>query len=69
MRGLGNVTANPSAVGMIANSKDSTGLPYNGHTYNGVFSGVNATYADGHVESVNRNKVQWQWYGNWTQFY
>jgi prepilin-type N-terminal cleavage/methylation domain-containing protein len=30
---------------------------------------VNTAYADGHTVTVPKLKLQWQWYGNWTQFY
>jgi prepilin-type N-terminal cleavage/methylation domain-containing protein/prepilin-type processing-associated H-X9-DG protein len=30
---------------------------------------INRAYADGHVETVPRSKIQWQHAGNWTTFY
>jgi hypothetical protein len=44
-------------------------VPSPGHSYNSVLKSVNTTYADGHTVSVPRPKLQWQWYGNYTQFY
>jgi prepilin-type N-terminal cleavage/methylation domain-containing protein len=44
-------------------------LPSPGHSYNGRLTSVNTTYADGHTVSVPKTKIQWQWYGNYTQFY
>ena len=46
-----------------------TSITNGGHFYAGVLHSVNSTYADGHTVTVPRSKVQWQWYGNWTQFY
>ena len=44
-------------------------LPSPGHSYNGRLQSVNTTYADGHTVTVSKTKIQWQWYGNYTQFY
>jgi prepilin-type N-terminal cleavage/methylation domain-containing protein len=40
-----------------------------GHFYGRNLKNINATYADAHTETVIKRKMQWQWYGNWTQFY
>jgi len=40
-----------------------------GHFFGANLSSVNATYGDGHVETVNKSKVQWQYIGNITHFY
>ena len=50
-------------------STSVTSITNGGHFYAGVLHSVNSTYADGHTVTVPRSKVQWQWYGNWTQFY
>jgi prepilin-type N-terminal cleavage/methylation domain-containing protein len=30
---------------------------------------INCTYADGHVDTIVRARLQWQYAGNWTSFY
>jgi prepilin-type processing-associated H-X9-DG protein len=35
-----------------------------GHFYNGSLQSLNVGYADGHVETHNRNAIQWQFTGN-----
>ena len=40
-----------------------------GHTYGRFVDSVNAAFADGHVETRNRNRLQWQQSGNWTTYY
>jgi len=57
---LASVSGYNTSVGSITNG---------GHFYGGHLVNVNATYADGHTEAVSKSKMQWEWYGNWTQFY
>jgi prepilin-type N-terminal cleavage/methylation domain-containing protein/prepilin-type processing-associated H-X9-DG protein len=41
-----------------------------GHSYSGSLRSVNVTFGDGHVETHNRGKIQWQYSGgNGTAFY
>ncbi|MFM7102293.1 MAG: hypothetical protein ACKO3N_14090, partial [Verrucomicrobiota bacterium] len=40
-----------------------------GHTYGRYVDSVNAAFADGHVETRPRARLQWQQSGNWTTFY
>jgi hypothetical protein len=40
-----------------------------GHFMGKNLHSINATYADGHTTTVTRAKIQWEYYGNWTQFY
>jgi len=40
-----------------------------GHFLGKNLHSINATYADGHTTTVTRAKIQWEYYGNWTQFY
>jgi hypothetical protein len=40
-----------------------------GHKYNGRLESVNVTYGDCHVETVNKKRILWQYWGNWTSFY
>ena len=39
------------------------------HSYGRYVDSVNAAFADGHVETRVRAKLQWQQSGNWTSFY
>jgi prepilin-type N-terminal cleavage/methylation domain-containing protein/prepilin-type processing-associated H-X9-DG protein len=42
----------------------------NAHFYNNRLVSVNTGYADGHVVTVQKARIQWQWQtGPWTQFY
>jgi prepilin-type N-terminal cleavage/methylation domain-containing protein len=40
-----------------------------GHFMGKNLHSINATYADGHTTTVTRAKIQWEYYGNWTQVY
>jgi prepilin-type processing-associated H-X9-DG protein len=41
-----------------------------GHSLGGLLRSVNSTFGDGHVETHQREEVQWQYYGgNGTAFY
>jgi prepilin-type N-terminal cleavage/methylation domain-containing protein len=40
-----------------------------GHFLGKNLHSVNATYPDGHTSTILRSKIQWEYYGNWTQFY
>lgn len=40
-----------------------------GHPIRDRVQSVNLAFADGHVETRNGNKIQWQQSGNWTTFY
>ena len=40
-----------------------------GHPINGSVRSVNATFADGHVESHPHSQISWQYFGNTTAFY
>ena len=40
-----------------------------GHSIGRNLVNVNLTFADGHVETRPRAKLQWQQSGNWTTFY
>ncbi len=40
-----------------------------GHTYGRYVDSVNTAFADGHVETRTRARLQWQQSGNWTTFY
>jgi prepilin-type N-terminal cleavage/methylation domain-containing protein len=42
---------------------------YGGHALGKQLQSVNKAYADGHVESVPRARIQWQHSGNWTTYY
>jgi prepilin-type processing-associated H-X9-DG protein len=42
-------------------------LSISGHPYNNTLSSVNSGFADGHVETHSRAKVQWQMSGNGNQ--
>ncbi|KAB2671449.1 MAG: type II secretion system protein [Verrucomicrobia bacterium] len=42
---------------------------YAGHSSGGVILSINAAFADGHVETRPRAKIQWQHSGNYTTFY
>ena len=45
-------------------------LTGNAHFWNGKLDSVNTAYADGHVVTVRKRKMQWQWQtGPWTEFY
>jgi prepilin-type N-terminal cleavage/methylation domain-containing protein len=44
-------------------------LTYGAHFFNGRLINCNTTYADGHTVSVPKNQIQWQWFGNLTEFY
>ena len=39
------------------------------HSYGRYVNNLNAAFADGHVETRNRARLQWQQSGNWTSFY
>jgi hypothetical protein len=42
----------------------------NAHFYNNRLISVNTGYGDGHVTTVPKARMQWQWRtGPWTQFY
>lgn len=40
-----------------------------GHKQGGKLHSVNATFGDGHTETITKNRIQWQYRGNWTSFY
>jgi len=40
-----------------------------GHFIGAVFKSANSTFADGHVSTVNKANLQWQYMGNLTSFY
>lgn len=40
-----------------------------GHKQGGKLHSVNATFADGHTETIPKNRILWQYRGNWTSFY
>jgi prepilin-type N-terminal cleavage/methylation domain-containing protein len=44
-------------------------LTSGGHFFNGKLLNCNSTYADGHTVSVPKLQIQWQWYGNLTEYY
>jgi prepilin-type N-terminal cleavage/methylation domain-containing protein len=55
-----------AAPGFTMKLSDVTG---GGHFLGNNLHSINATYADGHTSTITRAKMQWQYYGNWTQFY
>jgi prepilin-type N-terminal cleavage/methylation domain-containing protein len=67
-----NAVINPIISDYVGASGGSTkvdDIQSGGHFYNGQLNNINATYADGHTVTVTKRKMQWQWMGNWTQFY
>lgn len=40
-----------------------------GHSTGNILVNVNLAFADGHVETRPRSRIQWQQSGNWTTFY
>ena len=64
------VTTDP---GNIPQSNGSIGGAFttgNAHFFNGKLVSVNTAYADGHVVTVPRPRIQWEWQtGPWTEFY
>jgi prepilin-type N-terminal cleavage/methylation domain-containing protein len=47
----------------------SYGAGGGGHFFNNTLKSVNTTYVDGHTVTVPRARMQWQWFGNYMQFY
>jgi prepilin-type processing-associated H-X9-DG protein len=46
-------------------------LPTEGaHFFNGTLSSINTCYADGHVVTIPKSQIQWEYYdSDWTMFY
>jgi prepilin-type N-terminal cleavage/methylation domain-containing protein len=67
-----NAVVSPIISDYVAASGQATSvgaITVGGHFFNNSLNSVNTTYADGHTVTVSRARMQWQWYGNWTQFY
>jgi prepilin-type N-terminal cleavage/methylation domain-containing protein len=67
-----NAVIQPIISDYIAASGNTTqvdDVKSGGHFFANSLNSVNTTYADGHTVTVKKAKIQWQWYGNWTQFY
>jgi prepilin-type N-terminal cleavage/methylation domain-containing protein/prepilin-type processing-associated H-X9-DG protein len=50
-------------------STNLASIKQGGHFNTGVLKSANSTFADGHVSTVVRNNLQWQYAGNLTSFY
>jgi prepilin-type N-terminal cleavage/methylation domain-containing protein len=55
-----------AATGFTVKVSDVTS---GGHFLGRDLININCTYADGHVDTIKRALLQWQYAGNWTSFY
>jgi len=66
----GVVTTDPNKIPEFNDTINSGFVSGNAHFYGGRLESVNTAYADGHVVTVKKARMQWQWQtGPWTEFY
>ena len=64
------VTTDPSKIPLSNDSINGAFNTGNAHFFAGKLESVNTGYADGHVVTVPKLRIQWEWQtGPWTEFY